>query len=471
MNNFIGKTAKNRYNCNWGIFSFLGVVFTAIFGFGLLEGAAEAQLMCSLEQVTDEAAGQSNAPSINSDGTLISFSSNNAFINGGNPEGNDEIFLFDTNTTSFTQITDETAGNSRFPSINSDGTRIAFQSSANIDGGNPEGNDEIFLFDTNTTSFMQITNEADGNSRTASINSDGTRIAFWSTANIEGGNPEGNEEVFLFDTNTMETTQITHETVEGSRFPSINSDGTRIAFQSTANIDGGNPEGNEEIFLFNTNTTSFMQITDEADGNSRTASINSDGTRIGFLSTANIDGGNPEGNQEAFLFDTNTMSTTQITDDTDGSSNDPAINSVGTRIAYASTANIDGGNPEGNDEIFLFDTNTTSFTQITDETAGFSASPSVNSDGTRIAFQTTANINGANPESNSEIFVAVCGGQAGNGVPGDANADGVINILDVTALLNHILEISPAAGDGDCNEDEQVNILDVTCVLNIILEL
>jgi Tol biopolymer transport system component len=469
MNNFIGKTAKDRYDCNWGIFSFLGVVFTAIFGFGLVEDTAEAQLMCSIEPITDEASGLSSAPSINSDGTRVAFQST-ANINGGNPEGNEEVFLFDTNTASFTQITEETAGFSRFPSINSDGTRIAFQSSANIGGGNPEGNDEIFLFDTNTASFTQITDEADGNSRDASINPDGTRIAFWSTANIDGGNPEGNEEVFLFETSTISTTQITDETDAGSRSPSINSDGTRVAFQSTANINGGNPEGNEEVFLFDTNTASFTQITNETDGNSRFPSINSDGTHISFLSTANIDGGNPEGNQEVFLFDTNSMSTTQITDETDAGSNDPAINSVGTRIAFASAANINGGNPDVNDEIFLFDTSTMSTTQITHETDGFSASPSISSDGTRIAFLSTADINGGNPEGNFEIFLAVCEGQAGNGVPGDANADGLINILDVTAILNDILGVSPAPGNGDCNEDGQVNILDVTCVLNIILE-
>jgi hypothetical protein len=59
----------------------------------------------------------------------------------------------------------------------------------------------------------------------------------------------------------------------------------------------------------------------------------------------------------------------------------------------------------------------------------------------------------------------------GNGfAPGDANGDGNINILDVTVILNDILEISSASGNGDCNEDGEVNILDVTCVLNIILE-
>jgi len=33
---------------------------------------------------------------------------------------------------------------------------------------------------------------------------------------------------------------------------------------------------------------------------------------------------------------------------------------------------------------------------------------SINADGTRIAFESTANINGGNPDLNSEIFLAVC---------------------------------------------------------------
>ena len=46
--------------------------------------------------------------------------------------------------------------------------------------------------------------------------------------------------------------------------------------------------------------------------------------------------------------------------------------------------------------------------QITNETAGFSVSPSINADGTRIAFSSTSNINMGNPEGNREIFLAVC---------------------------------------------------------------
>ena len=46
--------------------------------------------------------------------------------------------------------------------------------------------------------------------------------------------------------------------------------------------------------------------------------------------------------------------------------------------------------------------------QITDETAGGSVRPSINADGTRIAFDSSANINGGNPEGNFEIYLAVC---------------------------------------------------------------
>ena len=64
------------------------------------------------------------------------------------------------------QITDETSGDSEDSSINADGTRIAFQSDANIGGGNPEGNIEIYLFDTTTGIITQITDTGgvnDGN--------------------------------------------------------------------------------------------------------------------------------------------------------------------------------------------------------------------------------------------------------------------------------------------------------------------
>ncbi len=90
---------------------------------------ASAQLVCTLTQITNTNVDFSSRPSINADGTRIAFHSF-ADLTGGNPDGNTEIFLFDTNSNTFTQITNTTSGSNDLPSINVNGTRIAFRSLA-----------------------------------------------------------------------------------------------------------------------------------------------------------------------------------------------------------------------------------------------------------------------------------------------------------------------------------------------------
>lgn len=56
---------------------------------------------------------------------------------------------------------------------------------------------------------------------------------------------------------------------------------------------------------------------------------------------------------------------------------------------------------------------------------------------------------------------------------GDVNGDGSINVLDVMATVNHILDIQPLVGVeltcADCNADTVVNILDTLGIVNVIL--
>ena len=62
------------------------------------------------------------------------------------------------------------------------------------------------------------------------------------------------------------------------------------------------------------------------------------------------------------------------------------------------------------------------------------------------------------------------GGSEQPGTKGDINADGVVNVSDVTALINKILGTSTYA-DATCdiNADGVVNVSDVTALINIIL--
>jgi hypothetical protein len=206
----------------------------------------------------------------------------------------------------FSQLTNSTFGESTAPSMNSNGTRIAFTSTSDLTGGNPDHNFEIFLFDTTTLALTQITNTLAGQNGHPSINADGTRIAFHSNRDLTGNNPDENREIFLFDTGTMVFGQITNTTGVINETPSMNADGTRIAFRSSADLAGTNPDLNDEVFRFDANTLIVTQITNTSGGglgNSRTGvrAISADGVRVAFVSRADIVGGNADGNDEIFL--------------------------------------------------------------------------------------------------------------------------------------------------------------------------
>lgn len=55
---------------------------------------------------------------------------------------------------------------------------------------------------------------------------------------------------------------------------------------------------------------------------------------------------------------------------------------------------------------------------------------------------------------------------------GDANGDGLVNVTDITAIINHILGTTPSGfvfDAADCNADGDINVSDITDVINIIL--
>ena len=345
---------------------------------------------------------------------------------------------------SFTQITSTTspAGNVN-PSIDALGTRISFLSASDLtpgNPGNPIGERQLFLFDTTTGRLTQLTNIHGPDSLPVvqqAINASGTKIAFVSNGNPTPGNPgnaDANHEIFLVDIATGAFTQITNTAGGGgvggvaNAGPLLNAAGTRIVFSSDRDLTPGNPgnaDGNFELFLYDTTTGLFTQLTNTAPpANNQTASINAGnaaGTRIVFVSDADLTPGHPgnaDGNPEIFLLDTTTGLFTQITNTTGpGINTSPAINAAGTRIAFISTRDLAPGSPgnaDGNAELFLFDITTGAFTQVTNTTGSGGGvpnqGPSINASGSRIAFFSNRDLTPGNPgnaDANFEIFLAI----------------------------------------------------------------
>ena len=376
----------------------------------LFNNAQAQQIACperGIQQYTDDTSRDSEEPSIDALGNRIAFRSS-ANLTGENPTPTIQIFYVDTLTGDITQVTNGTGtNNSTSPSINASGMYIAFDSRANINNGNPQNISQIILFNIATGTFTQITNNSDMNDSTESpsISGDGNIIAFESDADINGGNPDGNNEIYFANVGAGTIIQVTDTTGGGSNnSPDISEDGRFIAFISDRNLTGGNPLMIEQLFLFNIAASTITQITNNTSGEIGSPSINRDGSLIAFTST-------PLAIFNMFLAHTSPIMIEQLTDATSGGVSDLSISSDGSVIAFESRANINGGNPDGNREIYLYDIATGIFIQITDEPAGGpddSEDPSVNADGTRIAFRSEANINGGNPQGRRQIFMATC---------------------------------------------------------------
>jgi len=67
-------------------------------------------------------------------------------------------------------------------------------------------------------------------------------------------------------------------------------------------------------------------------------------------------------------------------------------------------------------------------------------------------------------------FVITVTASAGN--PGDANCDGVVNVLDIITIMNYIMGQNPSPfcfDEADTNDDLTINVLDIIGTINIIM--
>ena len=92
------------------------------------------------------------------------------------------------------------------------------------------------------------------NSYNPSLSGDGTKIAFRSDSDfLTQGLPDDQWEIWLYDTATMTVTRVTTAAGIGDRDslnPSLNRDGSKVAFQSDSDFLGqGIPDNQQEIWL------------------------------------------------------------------------------------------------------------------------------------------------------------------------------------------------------------------------------
>lgn len=315
-----------------------------------------------------------------------------------------------------------------------DGKRIVFESLNDYTGENTDNNNEIFVYDVDSRTFIQITKTTNIldpedmtkvvlaiSNNTPVISGDGEHIVFTSNAKLtESDNEDGNQEIYLAtlprNSTTPTITRITNtgkntddEEIAGvfnNYQPAINADGTVIAFVSTrrvfgalengtpeftVSLEGPNrdlpPDGNGEIFLYNVVSKTYQQVTISRDEEA------TDGFTVkGFNAT-------------------------------------PQLSGNGQLLAFVSGFNYPGPNanqnPDFNGEIFLYKPGdpANSFRQLTN-TTGFAAIPpgspvnvlasftrALDFEGTKLVFESSGNFANSNADQTREIFLVDLAGE------------------------------------------------------------
>ena len=366
---------------------FLALVTIAALGPSIASAGWQATLKTTLVSIASDGTHGDNSsqdPSLSFNGETIAFESNASNLVPSDTNGYEDVFVHDkvsNETTRVSVATDGTQGNrqSRDPSIDYNGERVAFESYANNlhPGGDTNSDYDVFVRDLKSgeTTLCSISTAGDtGNndSYDPAISGDGRYVAFESKATdlIPSDTNGSTYDIFVRDLESHTTTiaSVSSDGTQGSSSSydcAISSDGRYVAFESYAsNLVPGDTNGQKDVFVRDIQsgeTTRVSVATDgtQGDSSSENPAVSGDGRYVAFESNAsNLVPDDANGDKDIFVHDMQTGKTwrVSVTSDGmegDGSSYDPAMDSDGTYVAFESNAELVDDDTGWNRDIYV----------------------------------------------------------------------------------------------------------------------
>ena len=218
---------------------------------------------------TGGAQGNDNSvtPAISANGRSVVFVSWATNLVTGDTNGYRDIFVHDLTTGVTSRVSlalggGEPNGDSYAPAISGDGSIVAFASRAtNLVAGDTNHLDDVFVRDLGTGVTTRVSVASGGGqancpSDSPAISADGRLVAFTSLANnLVAGDTNGAVDVFVHERATGVTTRVSvaSDGLQGnndSYSPSLSADGRLVAFTSLAsNLVPGDTNNTNDVFV------------------------------------------------------------------------------------------------------------------------------------------------------------------------------------------------------------------------------
>lgn len=333
-----------------------------------------------------QADGDSEEPSISSDGLIVAFISEATNLVPGDTNAAQDVFVHDLDTGITERVSVASAGtqgdDDAFSlSLSSNGSFVAFGSfAANLVGGDTNDVIDVFVHDrdSGTTARVSIATagtQANDESFSPAISSSGRFVAFRSDAtNLVANDTNNNSDIFVRD-RTLGVTQRVSVASDGTQangdsiLPAISADGRFVAFSSEAsNLVAGDSNNLADIFVHDRQNDTTVLIVGPAEFNTASGiiivapSISPDGDFVGFRSNADdLVPGDTNNSFDTFLIDRGTaiaerssVSTSEGEGNSDSSR--PSISSNNRFVVFASIAtNLVSEDTNGFEDVFVRD--------------------------------------------------------------------------------------------------------------------
>ncbi len=221
--------------------------------------------------VTSSASGSNSdgttlgPPSVSATGRFVAFESNATNLSPLDDDSLFDVYVKDVATGEITLASTSDAGQkgngpSLDVSISSDGTRVAFTSSAtNFDPADADPDADIYVKDL-TTGDIQLASTSSGGlrkstrSQSPALSGDGSAVAFVSYSPLASGDRNGVSDIYLKNlvsdrTYLVSQTETGDDADAASQAPGISRSGTVVAFESFArNLDPGDTDQNRDVY-------------------------------------------------------------------------------------------------------------------------------------------------------------------------------------------------------------------------------
>ncbi|MCA1613925.1 MAG: hypothetical protein LC800_07205, partial [Acidobacteria bacterium] len=296
------------------------------------------------------------------------------------------------------------------PTVSGDGRRVAFESSADLDGAGGARGFHAFLADVSGEGAA-IARLAVSRAQAAAVSQDGSRVVFASAEDLTGANPDRNFEIFLHDGAALGQLTATApggaaaRTRDGSFQPSLSDDGRLVAFSSNRDLAGANADGNFEIFVYDTAARVFTQLTHSAGVyGASDAKLSGDAARVAYVRDDAAHGPAGAARRDLILFDRLTNAPRVVAEDAPGLALAPgrAVSDDGSRVVYAAE------DAAGASHVFLFDGRnevTRQLTALGTRASDVPLHPTISGDGSRVAFATRRNVFTGEPAGGVDLFL------------------------------------------------------------------